>query len=119
MYHGQVREILSPVPRLLQKLSLGCLPRVLSSLQTPARQLQRERTDRLAPLPDEHHVPLVRQRYDRREPCALKDTVLDLRPVREPYLVDPKGAPWAPVQILRPERPPSPTVYRISHEKEL
>jgi hypothetical protein len=114
-----MREVLGPIPRLLQKLSLGCLPRILSPLQTPARQLQGESTSRLTPLPNEHHVALVRQRYNRRETCALEDTVIDLRPVREPYLVDPKGAPWAPVQILRPERPPSPTIYRISHEKEL
>ena len=72
-----------PVARLLEELPTGRMLRLLTGIDTATRQLQRERAQRLPPLPHEHHVSSAGYRHDGREPTALEDTVLDPRSTRQ------------------------------------
>src|SRR5215218_8768085 len=79
---GQMREVHGPVAGLLEELALRRLSGILPRIDPAARQLQREGTERLAPLAHQDHLAVLRNRHHRRKPPALEHPVLDGRPTR-------------------------------------
>src|ERR687893_1174927 len=100
-----------PKPSLLEELPFGRRPGLLALIYPAARQLQRERTQRLAPLAHQNHLAIFGDGHHRGEPAALEHPVVDGRPVRQYHLVHPKSAPRVAVEVAPLQGSPAPILH--------